>query len=174
MKIVAPPAGEYDRAFAGYVAQVTEADIFPLLESQLSDLASRAKSITADQETYRYAEGKWSVREVLGHLVDGERVFGYRAFCISRGDQTNLPSFEENDYVATSVYHEQPVARLVEEFIAVRRTNLLFLSRLDEKGWLRIGKANSRPISVRALAYIMVGHPRHHFNVLHERYSLWP
>jgi hypothetical protein len=170
--IARPGEGEYAPFYAGYVALVPEADILAALEKQAGELRELAASVPAGRETFRYAEGKWSVREVLGHLVDGERVFGYRAFCISRGERTGLPSFDENQYVAEARSNAIPLRDLADELALVRESNLSFLRRLEPREWERSGTASGKPITVRALAWVMAGHPRHHVNILHERYGL--
>ena len=109
---------------------------------------------------------------MLGHLVDGERIFGYRAFCISRGETAALPSFDENRYVAAAGSDATPLAELADELALVRRSNLVVLRRLEPPEWARVGTASGKPVSVRALAWVMAGHPRHHLEVLRERYGL--
>jgi hypothetical protein len=129
--------------------------------------------VPADGEDgFAYAPGKWTVREIFGHLTDAERVFGYRAFRISRGDGTPLASFDENTYVARSGYASVPVAQLAGEFALLRESNLAVLRRLDEAQWRQVGTASGHPVSVRALAYMMAGHVRHHVQVLRERYGV--
>lgn len=167
-----PSTTEYAEFYQRYVARVTETDILGALESQTAELTRVLAGVTREREHFRYAEGKWSVREVLGHLIDAERVFGFRAFSFSRGEAAPLPSFEENDYVARSRYAEQTLADLLDEFVALRRSNLACLRPLKDTDWTRVGIASGKPVSVRALAYIMVGHVRHHMNVLAERYGI--
>jgi hypothetical protein len=167
-----PGEGEYAPAYAGYVALVPETDILAVLDRQVGELRELAASVPAERETFRYGEGKWSVREVLGHLVDGERVFGYRAFCISRGERAGLPSFDENDYVAQARSDAIPLRELVDELALVRESSLAFLRRLEPREWERAGTASGKAITVRALAWVMGGHPRHHFRILRERYGL--
>jgi hypothetical protein len=167
-----PSNTEYASFYAGYVGQITEEDVLPVLEEQIAQMRQLAETLPADKEGYRYAPGKWSVREVVGHLTDAERVFGYRALCIGRGDQTPLPGFDENAYMETAGFDQRTLADLVDELAHVRRANLAMLRHLGEDGWARVGTANANPISVRALAYIMAGHLRHHLNVLRERYGV--
>jgi uncharacterized damage-inducible protein DinB len=167
-----PTETEYASFYAGYVALVPEADVLSVLEGQAEVIRRLLAPVPAEKEGYRYAEGKWSLRQVLGHLVDAERVFGYRAFCFSRGEQAALPSFDENEYVGAGRAESIPLARLVEELALVRQGNLAFLRRLDDREWARVGTASGKPVSVRALAWIMAGHPRHHLNVLRERYGV--
>jgi hypothetical protein len=169
-----PADTEFAAFYKGYVSLVPEAEILPVLEEQASMLGRLAAAIPSDREVFRYAPGKWSVREIFGHLADAERVFGYRAFCISRGEPKMLPGFDENDYVAASGYDRHPVAELAREFAVVRRANLAALGRLDREAWTREGNANGSAVSVRALAYIMAGHVRHHAGILASRYGIEP
>jgi len=166
-----PAATEYAPFYAGYVARVSEDDILGVLERQKAELSAVAASARAKAD-FRYAPGKWSVRELLSHVADGERVFGYRAFCISRGEQAALPGFDEKDYVRAAPLAEVTLDALAAEFAAVRDANLACLRRLGGDAWLRMGTASGTPVSVRALAFIMAGHPRHHLAVLRERYGL--
>jgi hypothetical protein len=128
--------------------------------------------VAPERETYRYADGKWSVREIAGHLIDGERVFGYRAFCIARGETQNLPGFDQNEYMLTAPYDGIELEDLLAEFRLVRLANIAMLRSLDGPSWDRTGTANDNQITVRALAFIMAGHVRHHMGVLRERYEL--
>jgi hypothetical protein len=166
-----PSDAEYAPFYAGYVSLVPETGILPVLERQATDLRGLALSVPPDHETYAYAPGKWTIREVFGHLADAERVFGYRAFCISRGEEAPLPGFDEQAYVAQSRFAELPLADFVREFALLRETNFEMLRRLPEQGWTREGTANGSPVSVRAIAFIMAGHVRHHVRVLTERYG---
>jgi hypothetical protein len=170
--MVRPREDEYAPFYAGYVALVPETDVLAVLEGQADELRRLAASVAAERETYRYAEGKWSVREVLGHLVDGERVFGYRAFCISRGERAALPSFDEKQYVGEARCDAIPLRELADELALVRESNLAVLRRLEPGEWERAGTASGKPITVRALAWVMAGHPRHHVEVLRERYGV--
>ena len=167
-----PSETEYAPFYAGYVALVPETDILAVLAGQLTEVRRVAASIAPDRETWRYAEGKWSFREVVGHLVDAERVFGYRAFCFSRGETAALPSFDENQYVVAATSDAIPLRELVEELALVRQSNQAFLRRLRDPEWTRVGTASGKPVTVRALAWIMAGHPRHHLNILRDRYGV--
>jgi hypothetical protein len=169
-----PTESEYAPFFAGYVSLVPEADILVVLESQRDQIRSLARAVPSDKETFAYAPGKWTVRQVFGHVADAERVFGHRAFCISRGEEAVLPSFDENSYAARSPAAARPLGELAEEIALVRASNLVVLGRLDEPTWRRVGTLASGPASVRALAYIMAGHLRHHLRILGERYSVAP
>ena len=165
-----PLETEYAPAFQGYVAEVSEDDILPAMRAQPDALDVLLDRVTPERETFRYAEGKWSIREIVGHLIDGERVFGYRALCIARGETQNLPGFDQDDYMITAPFDRIDLEDLLSEFRLARLSNIAMLRTLDEAAWMRMGTANGNPVSVRALVYIMVGHVRHHMNVLRERY----
>ncbi len=167
-----PNPSEYAPFYAGYIAKIPAERLLEILERQSQDLRDLAATASPDQQLHRYAPGKWSVREVFGHLIDGERVFGYRAFRIGRGDDTPLPGFDENEYVEASSYHHQDLAALAEEFALVRAGNLAVFNSLSDDDWRHAGTANGQRISVRALAFIMAGHVVHHVGILGERYGL--
>ena len=167
-----PATSEYASFYETYVSLVTESDPLPVLEGQRGELEALAAVVPPDRERYRYAPGKWSIREIFGHIADGERVFGYRAFCISRGEQAHLPSFDQEAYVASSKFDEYPLDELLAEFNTLRASNLTVLRRLTENDWNRTGTASGATISVRALAFILAGHVRHHVAVLRSRYGL--
>jgi hypothetical protein len=137
------------------------------------DLVLRlAAAVPKDREAYRYADGKWTIRGIFGHLGDGERVFGYRAFCIARGDQASLPGFDQDEYMAVEDYATVPLPELAADFARLRDSNLSFLRRLPADQWSRVGTANNARVTVRALAYVMAGHLRHHLGVLKDRYGV--
>lgn len=165
-----PLENEYAPANQGYVSYVEEDDIMPALRSQIDALDVLLDRVTPEHETYAYAEGKWTIRQIVGHLIDGERVFGYRALCIARGETQNLPGFDQNAYMPYAPYEHVELEDLLSEFRLVRLSNVAMFRTLDEAAWTRMGTANGTPVSVRALAYIMVGHTRHHMGVLRERY----
>ena len=165
-----PEKNEYAEFYAGYVALVEDMDIIAALQNQSNDLQNLFAEISEEKGDYRYAENKWSIRELLGHIIDGERIFSYRALRISRGDETPLAGFEENFYVANSNFSNLKIADALEEFSLLRQSNVLLLKNLTDEMWSKIGTASDATISVRALAYIMVGHIRHHANILRERY----
>ena len=167
-----PSEGEHNPYYSKYIALVTEDDVLLALEQQSAEVRQLVARLPADRESYRYAPGKWSVRQVIGHMTDAERVFGYRAFRISRGDETPLSGFDENLFVERSPYDGVPAKQLAEEFALVRAGNLAFLRQLDALRWPLKGTANNSPISVRALAYIMAGHVRHHQKGLRDNYGV--
>lgn len=167
-----PTEQEYDPFYADYVAELAETDPWQVLLDQIQIVGKLPAAVPAERETFRYAPGKWSVRQVVGHMTDGERVFGHRAFCVARGDTTPLPGFDENTYVQASQFEEIQLAELAGEFVAVRRSNLALLAPLDPGRWARTGSANGAQVSVRALAFMIGGHARHHLRVLRERYGI--
>ena len=165
-----PNESEYAPYYQSYVDQVSENDILHLLRAEVDELDVLLGQLPAEKETYAYAEGKWTIREIIGHLIDGERVFGYRALCIARGEKQNLPGFDQDDYMLTAPYKHIELEDLLSELRLVRLSNLAMFRSLDEEAWNRLGSANGNEITVRALAFIMGGHLRHHMNVLRERY----
>ena len=165
-----PEKIEYAEFYAGYVALVEETDIIAALQNQITDLQKLCAGVSPEKENFRYAENKWSIREMLGHIVDGERVFSYRALRISRGDQTLLAGFEENFYVANSNFSNVKLADTLEEFSLLRQSNVQMFKNLTDEMWAKTGTASNATVSVRALAYLMVGHIRHHANILQTRY----
>ena len=169
-----PEPTEFAPFYAGYIARVSETDVLPALAAQPEQLLQLARSVPSELELFRYAPEKWSVRQTFGHLVDTERVLSYRAFCIARGETQALPGFDENEYVARADSDERPVAEIAGEFAAVRQATVLMIRRWKPDEWDRIGNANAKAISARALAFIMAGHVRHHVALLQERYGLKP
>ncbi len=165
-----PDSSEYGPFFGNYVSNVPEADVCAALQSQRDETQKLLASIPEDRESFRYGPEKWSIREVVGHFTDAERVFAYRAMAIARGEQQSLPGFDEKAYVENARFDERPLSDLVDAYLAVRNASLIFFRQLDGKAWDRRGTANNNPVSVRGLAYITVGHERHHLRVLRERY----
>lgn len=165
-----PAETEYYAYYKTYMARVPEEEILAPMESQLEEFRRALQEIGEEQSRFRYAAGKWSIREVVGHLIDSERLFAYRALCISRGEQTPLPGFDENSYIANSAYADTPLAELLRELQLLREANLILFRRLTLDQWHRRGVANGKEVTVRALAWIIVGHFRHHEAVLKERY----
>lgn len=171
--ILRPQPDEYAAAFAGYVTRIGEdEDIVTVLASQLDQLLARLKRFPADREEYRYAAGKWTIKEVIGHLSDTERVFAYRALRIGRGDTTPLASFDDQAYVAAVGAGDRTLADLAAEWGDVRRATISLLRNLPVAAWHRRGIASGQPISVRALGYIIAGHVRHHVATLEARYHM--
>jgi len=174
MTIDRPTSAEYAPFYAGYVGLVPDTDILAALAAQPDELRAWARGVPAAKETFRYAEGKWSPRQIIGHIGDGERVFGYRAFTIGRGDKASLPGYDEGAYMARSRFDERTLADLVEEFALLRAGSLAALRTFTANDLASLGNANGAAVSTRALAWIMVGHVRHHLDVLRTRYGLEP
>jgi uncharacterized damage-inducible protein DinB len=168
--VTRPQAGEYAPFYDHYVSLIEGEDILDTLDQQRRQMMLLLSCREEDEGNFRYAPGKWSAKEVLGHICDTERIFAYRALRIARADATPLESFEQDDYVCNGPFAQRPVADLIEEFIAVRRATISLLRNLDEAAWLRRGVANKNEVSVRALAYIIAGHELHHRKILEEKY----
>ena len=172
---ISPPAAEeYGSGYAGYVARVPEGvDILDLLARQRADTLERFCVVPEARGAHRYAPGKWSVKEVVVHLSDTERIMAYRALRVARGDATPLPGFDENSYAPQSGADAQPLAALVTELAEVRQATLSLFRHLPPEAWTRRGTASGHPVSGRALSWIIAGHQRHHLGTLEERYGLW-
>jgi len=168
--IAAPDASEYAPYYGKYIALVGGNDVLAALEDQPRETVSLLTGLTDEQGDYRYAADKWSIKEMLGHVVDAERVFSYRALRFARNDQTPLASFEQDDYVRAGNFSECRLADLIEEFVAVRRATVWLFRQLSAEAWMRRGIASDNPVSVRAIAYIIAGHELHHRRVLQEKY----
>ena len=170
MQTIRPDAAEYAPFYAGYVGAVPESDVVAVLRDSGREIVTALAAIPESQGGHRYAADKWTVREVIGHLIDAERIFGYRALRLARADATPLPGFEENDYVRAAHSDARTLADLVDELRAVRESTVRLFASLPDEAWTRRGVVNGREISVRALAFIAAGHARHHLAVLRERY----
>ena len=167
-----PAYEEYPAFYHKYVDSLPEGNIFQTLEDQLTELENRVAKLAAEKWTHRYAAGKWSVKEVLGHMIDAERVFSFRALCFARGDKNELPGFDENMYVEKGNFDKVSEKELVRHLICIRRANVLLYSTFGDKELARTGKANGSLVSVRALVFITAGHFQHHLNILRERYGV--
>ena len=165
-----PEPAEYPSYYREYVELVPEGRILDIFESQEKELEELVQNLTEEQLLFRYAPGKWSVKEMIGHVTDTERVLSYRAMCIARGEQTPLPGFNEEEYVKNADFDRLSVRGLLGHFSAVRRGTIHLFKSLRPDDWLKSGTANGFPITVRALAYIIAGHALHHQNIIRERY----
>jgi len=162
-------AAEY---YFTYIDQVPDGDICEILRAQSAGALNLFELITEEQSLHRYAPDKWSIREVLSHLNDGERLFVFRAFWFARGFDTPLPSFDQNVAVGTAGANDRSWRSHVEEFRAVREATLTFFQALPTDAWARRGIASDNPVSVRALAYITAGHVAHHIKILRDQYRV--
>jgi hypothetical protein len=170
MKLAKPEAGEYAAYYEKYVSIVSGDDIAGVLEAQLVQTMQLFAGRSERDGNFRYAADKWTVKEVLGHVNDAERIFTYRALRIGRGDQTPLTGFEQDDYVRSARSNERPLANLVEEFADIRSASLALFRSFGKDEWMRRGTASKNEVSVRALAFITAGHELHHRRILEERY----
>lgn len=165
-----PQPAEYAAYYQKYIALVPGNDIVPILEAQRLQMIQLCAAHSERDGNFRYAPDKWTVKEVLGHVTDSERIFAYRALRIARLDQTPLSGFEQDDYVRAGAFGERSLADLAEDFAHVRNATLALFRPLGEDAWLRRGVANKNEVSVRALAFIIAGHELHHREILKERY----
>jgi uncharacterized damage-inducible protein DinB len=168
--IARPQTDEYTPYYGKYISLVPDGDLVEILRTQIGETLSLLRAIPEERASYRYAPGKWSIKEVVGHMADVERIMTYRALRIARGDATPLPGFDENAYVPAANFDARPLASLAHEFQEVRRATLAFFETLEPEAAARRGSANNNEISTRALAYIVAGHERHHVSILKERY----
>ena len=168
--MTAPDRTEAAEYYFTYIDQVGSGDINEILMRQRSDLRALLNGISEEQSLHRYAPDKWTMREVLGHVNDTERVFVSRAFWFARGFDTALPSFDQNVAVATAGANDRPWRSHIEEFQAVRSATIAFFDNLPPDAWGRRGIASGNPFTVRALAYMCAGHATHHVKILRERY----
>jgi uncharacterized damage-inducible protein DinB len=167
-----PEPGEYGVFYQGYIDQVTSENVIQALIKQGQKTYALIQQLTDEETDYRYADGKWSVREVIGHIIDTERIMAYRALCISRGEAAPLPGFDQDDYVDNANFSERSLQSLSTEYDALRNANISLFNSFDENQIMRTGTASGFTTSVRALAYIIAGHEKHHLNILEEKYGI--
>ena len=165
-----PAQGDYAPYAEQYILLVTGDDILDSLNTQLKQTTTLFSGRSERDGNFRYASDKWTVKEVLGHVADAERIFAYRALRFARGDQTPLAGFEQDDYIRGARFKERNLAEIVQEYANVRQASLALFRSLDEEAWLRRGTANDNPVTVLALAYLIAGHELHHRKILEERY----
>lgn len=165
-----PQATEAAPYYFTYIDLIPSEEIVPAMESQMGEILVLLQGISEEKSQYSYESGKWTIREVLNHINDGERVFLYRAFWFARGYQDALPSFDQDVAVQAAHANNTPWAELVEEFRNVRLATISFFKNLPDEAWSKTGVASDYPFTVRSLAYIIAGHVQHHRNVLTERY----
>jgi hypothetical protein len=165
-----PDPGEYNPYYQKYISLVPGENIVATLSGQIEDTLVLLRGISESNGELRYAPDKWSIKEVIGHLIDAERIFTYRALRMARNDRTPLPGFEENDYVINGDFGGSRLADLADEFHTVRKSSVYFFKHLSEEAWTRRGVANNDEISVRAIAYVVAGHELHHLGIIRTRY----
>ena len=167
---VRPEANEYAPYYEKYISLVPEGDVTAALERQGAETLALLRALPEERGGHRYEPGKWSVRQVVGHVNDGERIFAYRALAIARGERASLPGMDQEEYMAGVDFDARTLSDLADEFEAVRASTLHLLRHLSPEAWARRGTASDNEVTVRALAYIIAGHEAHHVGVLRERY----
>lgn len=171
LKLNHPTPEEYASFYADYVQRaIAREDVLAALPKQIDEVCSALGQLSDQQALYKFGLTEWSIKEVVGHLNDVERVFSYRLLRIARGDQTPLPGFEQEDYIRAAGYDNVPLVELLNEFELLRRANILMISHLDDEAVARLGVASGATVSARALIYMLVGHVEHHMACIHEKY----
>ncbi|KRE69417.1 DinB family protein [Paenibacillus sp. Soil750] len=165
-----PSHDEYSSYYTGYIGLVPEGDYVSILNSQEKALVSLFSQLTEEQALSRYAPGKWSLKEVLAHITDTERIMSYRLLRIARGDTTDLPGFDQDIFIANTSFDDVALTDLVKDFQAVRQATLALMPTITETAWTRLGTANTFAISARAIAYVIAGHAQHHLNIVEQKY----
>lgn len=168
--ITRPEKSEYHEYFASYVNLVPEGDLIELLLVQNKDTNKMFMELTDLQGLFKYAPEKWSVKEVIGHLTDTERILSYPLLCIARGEAISLPKYDKNDYIKNAMFDKQQLEELLLHLISVRKSTICLLKALQPEDWLRRGSANGQEVTVRALVTILLGHELHHRGLINERY----
>ncbi len=167
---VRPGPSEYNEHYQAYVTLVPETDVVAAMERQVPESIRMLHGLPATLADYRYEAGKWTIREVIGHIIDTERIFGFRALAFARGEHAPIPGADENEYVRHAAFERYSIDDLVQEYEHLRRSHVSFFRHLAPEAWGRSGTANGLPVTVRALAYIILGHERHHLKIIRDRY----
>lgn len=172
MMDIKPAIGDYPAYYTNYINLVGEGSLNEIFHKQLEEMTTLISHVNEEQANYRYAVGKWTLKEVIGHITDTERIMAYRLLRFARGDQTALAGYDENSYVCEAAFHSRSLQDLLEEFTAVRFSTISLIKSLPEKSWNKKGIANNGEISVAALAYIIAGHELHHRRIIEEKYLI--
>lgn len=170
MLIDPPLTTEYNPYYYEYIRRVPPGDVLAYMETQITETLALLRSLSEEEVMRRPAPGEWNIKEIIGHLADGERVFSYRALCFARGDQNRLPGFEQDDYVAAGNFSQRTLRDLCDEFAAIRQASLTLFRSFTPEAATRLGVASENPISVRALVYICAGHEHHHMESIRKVY----
>lgn len=165
-----PTANQYPEYFQRYVNLVPDGDIFEILKSNKEKMILLLSGLSDKQAEYRYAEGKWSIKEVLGHIIDTERIFAYRTLRMGRNDKTNIPQYDHDAYVAEAKFDNQKIADLIEHYKAVRDASISLVKSFDENAWERIGLSGGKEFITKCFPFIIAGHEIHHLGIIKERY----
>jgi len=172
MRLVVPQRGECADYYFTYIDRVTDGDVLALLREQLAQTPAFIRGLSDDAGNHRYAPGKWSVKDVIGHVIDTERVFSHRAFCFARQEPAHLPSFEQDPYVEVAAYGRRQPASIADEYESVRRATLSLFDTFSEDQWESVGVASEREFAVRTIPFILAGHEIHHRGVLKDKYGV--
>lgn len=167
-----PEPDEYGAFYQDYIEQVGPGNIIDILKDQMHETYTLINSLTAKQAGYRYADGKWTVKEVIGHLIDSERIFAYRGLCFARNETKALPGYDQDEYVEEGNFKDRSTQSLGDEYFSLRNATIVLFASFSENTLSKKGTANNATFSVRSLAYIIAGHERHHLNVLRDKYHL--
>lgn len=170
MKNKRPVEGDYAPFYETYVSKISSHNIFEMLNQSFPENLKFLKDLPAEKWEYRYAEGKWTIKEIMVHIMDAERVFSNRALRIARNDKTPLPGFDQDEYAPYMGADERTVDSILEEYENLRKSTLSLFKNLTDDMWLREGLASGTHVTVLAIAYIIAGHEAHHFGVIRERY----
>jgi uncharacterized damage-inducible protein DinB len=165
-----PSQTDYPVYYEAYISKIQADNILEILQQQKEAVKELLTSLPVEKENYRYAEGKWSVKELLGHIIDGERIFAYRALRFARNDKTELPGFNQDAYIENADFDSRTMLSLLEEFLSVRDASITLFKNLTEEELSHKGIANGKQVTVNAIQYIVAGHELHHMNILKERY----
>lgn len=169
-ELLVPREGEYESYYTGYVNWVIGKDIPSLLSEQVDEIRKFYKQMGEEKSLLAYEPGKWTGKEVLGHIIDTDRIMTFRALCFARGEKASLPGFDQDQYVVNADFNNIPLSALLEEFEFSRKALVSLLKNLPESSYTNIGNANGFRVSVRALIHIIAGHAQHHINVLKQKY----
>ena len=165
-----PEKNEYAPHYETYIGKVPDRDIFDLLSQQIKTVQDVFKNISEEKSLFGYAQGKWTIKQLLGHVNDVERIFAYRALRFSRNDKTALPGFEQDEFINQSNFNNVKLSDLVDEFVKMRESNIAMFKNFSEEMWTRRGTASKNEMSTRAVPYVLFGHAQHHLDILKERY----
>jgi uncharacterized damage-inducible protein DinB len=170
MSISAPQSGEYNPYYYEYIRRVPAGDVLAFMSTQIAESLALLRSLGEEQAMLRPAPGEWNIKEIIGHMCDTERIFAYRALRVGRGDQTALPGFDQDPYVANGNFSQRALADLCDEFAAIRQASLALFRNFTPEATIRMGVASENPVSVRALIYICAGHEHHHMESIRQVY----
>ncbi len=167
-----PLSHEYDEYFERYVKLVPRGDLTQIYVKQMESFCSLISNLSESEAEFRYEEGKWSIKEIVGHLSDAERMFCYRLFCMTRGDSTPIPPINLGEYVIQGGFHNRPILEILQEWKSVRQSTLSLINNLRQEELRNMGNIRNHPITVLAAACIILGHVEYHIHILHERYHI--